>query len=194
VSWLQALTEALEPLLRIAGRIHSPWSHKFMDQTQCDLIMKAIEPGDIILTRTRGEFTNILNPSYWKHSGIYTHVGIIEAVEKGVVKTKFYDYLMTKDHVAVVRPRGMSQIDRHRVIQESMNQVGKPYDFNFCLSPKAFYCFELCMYVWKRVRPEWGFEARERLGKMTVVGDDFFLARQYFDVIYTNHLSTNTTG
>jgi len=185
VKLYKALINAAQPLLQVANKIYMPWSKKRIDQDICEQIRAKIQVGDIVLTQTYGEFTNLIIPSEWKHAAIFAHPNyLIEATQPFVKRTKWYDFFMHKDAVCVLRLKGVDEITRSLVARQATTYEGMPYDLQVEIGPKAYYCSELVYTAAKTVIPDWGFELRNRLGVDTVSPDDFRKARFHFDVVY----------
>jgi len=91
------ILKILAPITKFLGEIRMPFSKKRIDgdfyYKKRDLIL----PGDMLLTSTRGELSNLFNPSGLKHGGVYygkglkTHVkNLIEEIRTNG-KTGDYD-------------------------------------------------------------------------------------------------------
>ena len=68
------LLRFLTPVVDLLGKIRAPFSQKFGIQSYY-MMMDVLEPLDIILSRTNGELSNLLNPSKpWKHALFYSWI------------------------------------------------------------------------------------------------------------------------
>lgn len=205
----------LVPFIRVWGKIRSPWMlkrglYEFYD------INKIVLPGDVILTTTLGEASNLVNPSGKsgvKHailvygSDVYKGESVImiqEAIGAGVVRRPLLECVGEKDRIIIVRPSAevfeptKKNITKMQKFLDSI--VGSPYDYRFNLSEdalkgvedhniRAFYCSEMAYLTFKYVDEENPFELREVLGVKTVTPADFYDAAikgEKFSFIYDN--------
>jgi uncharacterized protein YycO len=126
---------------KLISKVHMPFNHKKMTEAECIAIIGMIKPGDILLTHTRGELSNIAL-DHWGHGAIYSLSGLWEAVTAGVKPTELMFFLSRKDDVLVLRPRfgvDTSRLDRYCKYAE-----GTAYDYSFETGAEKIYCFEYC--------------------------------------------------
>jgi len=176
----------LIPLIRFLGKVHAPWITKKITSEDYDSIQSVMRPGDILTSKTEGYLTNILIPGYWKHSAIIGQdQRIVEAVGEGVREVDLFTFLCSKDEVALLRPTFCSDEEALLAFEAAEVLVGCPYDYEFSLGNKAFYCAELLYLSYKLIVPDkFLFYPRERLGVKTITADDFFNAADWFQVLY----------
>ena len=176
----------LIPLIRFLGKLQAPWVTKKITGYDYEEILSKIRPGDILLTRALGFFSNFLIPGYWKHVGVMCEGNyVVEALGDGVVKTYLADFVLSKDSVMVVRPTFCNEKIACEASREALNYVGANYDYEFELDNEAFYCSELAYQAYKVAAGEaFGFELRERLGVKTVTADDFAEAVKWWAPIF----------
>lgn len=117
-----------------------PFNHKDMTEEECYQIEAIIQPGDVILTATRGEFSNVFL-EYWSHGMIFSKSGLWEATTKGVRKSHIMYALGRKDDVIILRPR--FKLDLNRMDAFCKYAEGTAYDYGFESSAEELYCFEL---------------------------------------------------
>jgi hypothetical protein len=131
-------------LARIAGTIHAPFSHKEVTSKDFAELLDLCAPGDIVLTHTKGELTNLLIPGFWKHAAMVSTDKdlVIEAVGQGVKRTCWFDFLRTKDYLVLVRPDRTPQ-KRFDAARQAETLLGLGYDYEFESGDKEFYCSEL---------------------------------------------------
>lgn len=103
--------------------------------------MSMIQFGDILLTHTRGELSNIVL-DHWSHGAIYSKSGLWEAVTSGLKKTDLMFFLSRKDDVLILRPRFVLDLDR--LENFCKKSEGTLYDYNFLSDAEKLYCFEFC--------------------------------------------------
>lgn len=170
---------------RFVGKIHMPYSHKKLSSRHVRELEKVLKPGMIILSHTRGEFSNYLIPGFWAHVGIIDDkLDVIEAVTAGVKETDLIDFVMTKDAVMVVDYLFIEP-NRMAVVEEARRHLGKPYDFELVNSNiEKFYCSELAYLSLKVASDVSPFTLRKTLGRYTVTPQDFENAKTKFDTIY----------
>lgn len=137
------LLSIVRPIAKLIGKIHAPFSHKLVDALDYEQILARSLPGDILLTHTSGEFTNLFILGFWKHSAIVGVNGaVIEAVGEGVKRTHFFDFLRGKDYVSLVRLPVTERV-RTDAASWATKYLGSGYDFEFESNDAEFYCSEL---------------------------------------------------
>lgn len=177
------------PFIKLVGKLYAPFSRKKISGKHYYEWRDNITIGTVLLTKTRGELSNLINPTKLKHAGIYVgeinYDGICyvaEATGKGVVLTDLVTFLTTKDIVVgcaptFIRPDGMFEKTLQNI---TLRFVGTPYDYLFSKGDKALYCFELAATSLKSVYPELQLKCKEIIkGKRiydgnTFLDDDFF--------------------
>ena len=171
---------------RFVGKIHMPYSRKKLSSKHVRELEQILKPGMILLSHTRGEFSNYFIPGFWAHVAIVDdNHDVIEAVAKGVVMTDLIDFVMTKDAVMVVDALFIHEDQRMAVVEEARKHLGKPYDFELVQSNiEKFYCSELAYLSLKAASGELPFTLRKTLGRYTITPQDFENAKAKFDTIY----------
>lgn len=183
IQWLQR--KAI-PITRYFGNLSAPWTVKQVTGEDYQRVKLLIQPGDILLARAMGHFSNWMIPGYWKHAGIMgAHGNVLEAISSGVRETDLVTFMTSKDAVAVVRPTFCDEGVNLAAAKAAEVWLGAAYDYEFSLGNRAFYCAELCYVAYKTVCPNaMGFAPRERLGVLTVTADDFFEAKKWWKPVY----------
>jgi len=176
------LLKVSRPLSLLISKIHSPYSRKLLHANHARSLLTWAQPGDIFLTRTRGELSNLFIPGKWTHGALFISkdLGVIEAALDGVRRTDIYDFVMTKDELILLRPIFCFEQDRRNAADWAVGQLGKKYDFSFSSSNNEFYCFELVSYAYINTMKNCPWQLRERLGEPTIIGDDFIKASKKF--------------
>ena len=178
------------PILKKVGKVHMPYSRKLITGDDYYRLKERMISGHILVSFTRGELTNVLIPGGWSHIAMYVGKDrVIEAVGKGVVETSLVDFVMTKDYVACVSPTFCTPWKMIEAAELAETQIGKPYDYGFDWqigNQEAFYCAEFPYWCYSKVVPkaEMGFRLKEVMGGLTIVPDDYMLAKKYFIVDY----------
>ena len=142
-------------LVWVAGK-HLPFTHKLIIGHDYREAVKRVKPGDILLTRVRGEFTTAITPGFWTHAAIYTNESVVEAEGIGVVETDFLTFLVSKDFATILRPKSSDE-QRFLAAAFAKTQVGKPYDYEFAFQDgvqEAFYCSELVWWAYQLAVPK----------------------------------------
>jgi len=190
MSWQIKLLQFIKPVLRYLGKLYLPYTVKKVTGREYFEIRDIIEPGDIILSSTHGQISNLLNPAEWSHAAIYcglqkNSVGyVLEAVGRGVVKTDIITHILSKDEIAVIKAKQLSKYKRAKIRSEAIDLYeGTDYDFLFLPGAKALYCYELCVEILRQYCPaldmkmEDKFLGHEYYGYKTFINntDDFEL-------------------
>ena len=97
--------------------------------------LSILQFGDIGLHRNSGYFSNIISPSFMKHSWIHVTSGenppmIVEAINSGIVLRSAL-YPIFSDYVMILEPKNISELERKGACKKARNIVGENYDVNF---------------------------------------------------------------
>ena len=167
------------PKRKITGKHYYQWRDK-------------INIGTVILTTTRFELSNFINPTGMKHGALY--VGriynneicyVIEATRKGVVLTDLVSFLTSKDKIVICEPKFIRSEQFNSDLQNNITKfVGLPYDYLFNKDGKAFYCFELLAMSFKTVYSELQLKCKEIVKSKRIYDDKTFLDTDFFNVVY----------
>ena len=133
------MKKLLSKISKIIAKIHFPYNHKKMTESECLEIIKMMKDGDVLLTHTSGELSNIVL-DFLGHGAIVNKSKIWEAVTAGTKDTDPMFFLSRKDSVYLYRPRFPISLDTmDYFLQENKNLK---YDFEFESNDGQFYCFE----------------------------------------------------
>ena len=136
------ISEIIADTVRFLCRINSPYSIKEMTQERCIEIIKAAKVGDVILLRTKGELTTLLQGQKWTHSCIVVdNISLLEAVTTNVRNTIIMYALARCDEAILLRPT--KYVDTLALQNYARSRLNYPYDFSFDSSDEAYYCHEL---------------------------------------------------
>jgi hypothetical protein len=177
------------PFLKLAGKLHLPFTHKQVTGHHYFDAQQVVQPGDVLLSHAHGEFTNLLIPGFWKHAAIYCGQGeVIEAVAEGVIKTHLVQFMLSKDFVTILRPAFLTPIQNEIAAIAARGQVGKPYDYELRSGIEAFYCAELPWFsIMTACLPEkCPFEMRLMFGEFTVAPQDYAEATDKFSCVWSS--------
>lgn len=188
------IMKILMPLIKFIGLIHIPFSSKEEIMDKFYEIEKLLQPGDIILSVSKGHLSNLINPGKWKHALMFIgndpYPSIVEAIGEGVVKKTFLKWLSSKDEICILRfkPEYMNKNQAVTAVRWIKQQIGKPYDYSFDSttdkSYSNFYCSETVFYAVKNGNPDIDFEMRDTFGIKTVSPNDFYSAKNKLDIIF----------
>ena len=195
IKFYDFLLTIVMPFVKWWGKLHLPFTHKKVTGEHYYSWRDSIEIGTVLLTKTNGELSNLINPTNLKHAGLY--VGkvfpnsdvryVIEANKYGVVYTDLVTFLTTKDVVVGVLPRFIrtsKAIFNKKLKSVADKYVGLPYDYLFNKDGRAFYCFELAATCLKDIYPELGLKCREILKGKRIYDENTFLDDKYFRIVF----------
>jgi uncharacterized protein YycO len=176
------LIRSLTPISKLIGKIYiAPKARKISFEHYEDM-KEILVPGDTILSYSKGELTNYFIEGEYKHCAVYVGLNsVVEAIGTGVKKISLSSFLSTKDKIAVIRPRFLDSFSANTAALEALNLLGKPYDYHFEQTEKAFYCAELIAYCYNKASNNKSpFVPRNILGVKTFLPNDFKLAQNKF--------------
>jgi hypothetical protein len=127
------------------GHVHAPFSRSMLTSRDCQALTGITSIGDVLLSKSTGEASNIVIGGHFKHAAMITESCrfVVEAVSGGVREVDLVSWLLDKDEVLVLRPICGSFSHRVRAVEWAKRQVGVRYDWDFTGSDRAFYCVEL---------------------------------------------------
>lgn len=169
------------PFLKLIGKVKLPFTSKNKIFKHYYDIERSLKPMDIILTKSSGHMSNLVNFGKVKHAILYIGnsngiPSIIEATGEGVIKRSLIECLSDKDLLIIVRPNIFGNGNIEDGIFFANTQVGKPYDYEFNISSNKglenLYCSELCYYAIKEINPNAPIELRDRFGVKSIVPMD----------------------
>jgi uncharacterized protein YycO len=178
----RVLIRLLLPITRLLGHVRIAPKNRDVKRRDVERLIAELRLGDIILTYSEGELTNLLIEGEYKHCAIYAgSERVIEAIGQGVVVTDIDDFCATKDKIAVCRANFCTDKELISAVRYARDRRGSPYDYFFEPNEKAFYCAELISrsfdYAKAGMSP---FYRRDVWGIETVLPIDFKLATKKF--------------
>jgi uncharacterized protein YycO len=174
----------MKPLIVNIGKLYPRSTSKEHIFKKYYEIESCLVPGDVILTKSDGHVSNLVNWGYWKHAMVF--VGgekpyIIEAIGEGVIKRTLIEMLASKDRVVILRPQLVlinNENQMNKYVDYVSAQVGKSYDHSFYSftqsSENSFYCSELVFSGINHGNPNSEFDLRNSFGIMTVKPMDLY--------------------
>lgn len=170
------------PLFKTLGRIYPL---PLMTRRAAIEILDVIKEGDVLVSREGMRPTNVIVPGFWTHAAIYVgNREVSEATDIGCHLLDIDQFLYTKDHVAVLRPIFSTDYQKLNSCSVARSLTGRIYDYKFKFGNEAFYCAELVYHSISESMPNCPFTLRETLGELTVKPQDFFDAKDKFELIY----------
>lgn len=181
------------PITKFLGKLHAPFSHTLTSFHDVEEAKKVVKPGMVLLSRSRGEFSNLFIPGFFTHAAIYCgNNDVIEAVGEGVRLTNLFDFVYHHDYVAILDPLFIDRTQKEQAANFAYDIIGCEYDYLFEPSNKAFYCSEAVLYVIQKASGNiYTFTKRQTLGVETVTPSDFWRAKNKFARIWVNEPTRN---
>lgn len=192
------IMNSLVPLTKLLGKAHAPFAHKWITGADYYALKPKLKPGMALLTKTRGELTNLFLPGDWTHAAMYLGDNlVVEAVGKGVTVTDLVSFMVTKDFVMARRPKFLDDEGMALAAQMAESKVGLPYDWEMRSIPdaltgddvrqetdKAFYCSKLDWWGYNEAHKHiFGkpapFELRDTWGVPVVTPADIALSSKF---------------
>lgn len=140
------------PILKLASKIGNPEPHVTAEFYY--LAQGLLKEGDILLSREDLKTINLFIPGFWSHVAIYAGEGkfketVVEAIGKGVVQTPLVQWILQKDHIAILRFTDATLEHGLKAAKFALAQEGKPYDYQVSPGTQAWYCAELAWGAYK---------------------------------------------
>jgi hypothetical protein len=159
------ILKMLAPIVAFIGKIYAPFSKKKITGDEYYLWRDLIRPGYVLLTSTKGQLSNLINPSELNHGGIYTGGDkikyVAEALGSGVKVNNLVKFMTSVDVIVIIKPK-FGNHQQHKMAGESaLKYIGLPYDYIFKKGDDAFYCFELIAKAYNDVMPDKMLKCKE---------------------------------
>lgn len=189
IKFYDILLTLLRPFIIIFGKIGLP-KRKFTG-IEYYKYRDLITVGDVLLTKTNFEFSNLINPTELKHGAIY--VGrifgdeicyVFESTGQGAVLTDLVTFLTGKDIVVCTRFNSITPLLTEVLPKTVLRFKGIPYDYLFRNGGKAFYCFELAAACINDVYPHASLKCREIVKSKKIFDHNTFLDESMFNVVF----------
>lgn len=135
----------LRPFIKWWGKLYLGFHKPQFSSADFQKVVELIQEGDILLSKTKGEFSNLINPSgSFTHSATYIGDGmIVEAVGEGVRLDRLDNFCYKKDFIALLRHKNSKKYYMAKAVSFVCSKVGHPYDMEFESKDEEFYCHEL---------------------------------------------------
>jgi len=138
------------------GAVEERKGRMYQDKIAESLILSQLQAGDILLEKTPFRLTDRMIPGYWGHAAIWVgnqqeliSLGIwntplvnkyhqqiqnqqrvVEALRDGT-KMNTLGHFLNIDDLVVLRKKNLTDQHKKKIIELTLRQVGKPYDFNY---------------------------------------------------------------
>lgn len=118
----------------------------------------ALQSGDVVLQASRSERSALIQQA---SRSPYSHVGLVEVAKDGVFvleavqpvsRTPWRQWVRRGEGawVTVLRPKGLDDAARARVVAAAKRELGKPYDARYRWDDERLYCSELVVKAFAR--------------------------------------------
>lgn len=154
-------------------------------------IRDLVQVGDVFLTKTNFELSNLINPTEIKHGAIY--VGkifgdevcyVFESTAKGAMLTDLVTFLLSKDVVVCTRLKARTSKLPEVLPQTVLRFKGVPYDYLFDNNGKAFYCFELVAACINDIYPHISLKVKEIIKSKKIFDHETYLDPKLFNIVF----------
>ena len=169
----------------------------YQDNPAQQLILSNLQPGDILLEKTPFRLTDKMIPGYWGHAAIWlgnrqelTDLGLwntpimhryqqqiqnqqllVEALRDGT-KMNTLNHFLNIDDLVILRQKNLTRQDKKRIIELTLRQIGKPYDFNYDVeTTDKIVCSQLVYLAYTHI--EWPTDSI--VGRYTISPDNIAL-------------------
>jgi hypothetical protein len=137
---------------RVNWRFGRPFSCNFKE---IEPVKDNLQPGMVILTHRKYEFSTLFIPGYWTHSALVVSPGfIVEATGKGVRTNRVESFFSAVDDFIILKPRFCCQDMMKKAGEYASTLVGFPFSFDFRNSDEMFYCSGLICRVYVQLMTE----------------------------------------
>lgn len=153
--------------------------------------MRAVKPGDILLTKDKKKLTGLLIPGELDHAALF--VGDIQGYEvfemthEDFKKTWAFDVCKESDRVVVLRCTDFDPDYALKVCEKAWSMREAKYDLQFKLGVKALYCSELVYEADYERRLKVDLDDLVGLGRKYISPMGLFHARNV-EVVYDSDL------
>jgi hypothetical protein len=140
------------PITKVINRVNWRFGRPFTCKyDQIDLVMEHLQPGVVILTHKKYEFSTLFIPGYWTHSALVISPElVVEATGKGVCMNSLESFFSTVDDFIVLKPRFCCKDTMKKAGEHASALVGYPFSFDFRNSDEMFYCSGLICWVYSQ--------------------------------------------
>lgn len=136
----------LQPFTEAVGKVHAPFAHKLVKYGDVMDVRALVKPGDILVSVTLGEASNVPIPGFWSHAAMATgKTSVLEMTGKGLIESRLESFLMTKDYFALLSPKFANDVQRAAAVKWLYQREGRvAYDYGMEIGGDEMYCSEAC--------------------------------------------------
>lgn len=168
----------LYPATIFLGYLKVPFLKRRITDEDANMALGLARHGDIVVSRTRGELSNLLISGFWKHAGLVIELGgrkfVIEAVNPLVRMVPLDWWMLHHDYAQILRPCFLTPQQTEAWPMLTIPLIGRKYDYMFEPGNKAYYCAEIITWAIMKVYGEnCPWTHRETLGVDTTLPQDF---------------------
>lgn len=140
--WLLVFTSKMYIHRKPLWFVYDPHIHQVKGHEVRD-VLRAIQPGDVLLRSFSGYLDTMFIPGYWSHAALYAGEGlVIHAIGTGVQGEDILDFCRC-DGVAVLRIKNLTTDELGFALKLANACIGKEYDYEFETGDNQYYCSEL---------------------------------------------------
>jgi uncharacterized protein YycO len=146
-----------------------------------------LKKGDIVLVGGLRRLSSMFIGKTITHSLLY--IGrrrFVHSVADGVEFTNTHEVFCEYDTMAILRPKHIAKSTIEKAVFHAEAQVGKPYDFDFRMDDKKFYCTELIDRAFLMAGFDCGVSKKAAKRKKKLILPVDFL-NEKFEVIMLSH-------
>ena len=176
------------------GAVEERKGRMYQDKLAEQLILSQLQAGDILLEKTPFRLTDKMIPGYWGHAAIWignqqelidlglwntalikkyqqpiqNQQSVVEALRDGT-QMNTLEHFLNIDDLVVLRKKNLSLRDKKKIIELSLRQVGKPYDFNYDIeTTDKIVCSQLTYLAYTDI--DWSTDSL--IGRYTISPDN----------------------
>ena len=182
---------------QLLNKHQDPMYHRTYQRLYAQQLLSVIKPYDILLMKSPNFISNELIPGYFGHASIWLGTdikkrnkhrilnlsnkkitihtrGMAEAIKSGVKMSTLRNYAEGKTYI-IMRLKDISEPEKNMILQQTANQLGKSYDFNFDIeSPDEINCTELVYLAYDFIN----WRVITYMGRYTIFPDDILYTAQ----------------
>ncbi len=150
---------------------------------------RSLKAGDIVLVGGLRRLSSIFIGGPVTHTLLY--IGrrrFVHSIADGVEYAALHDVFCEYDTMAILRPKKISKAKVWKIIECAEAQVGKPYDFDFEIGGKKFYCSELIEFACHRAGFDCGVEPRPEKNREDIIRPLRFINDKFKIVMLSRNL------
>ena len=144
------------PFSKFINRINWRFGRSFCCSfKEFEPVKNNLQPGAVILTHKKYEFSTLFIPGYWTHSALVVSPElIVEATGRGVHLNTPESFFSKVDDFIVLKPLFCCQDIMKKAGEYATTLVGFPFSFDFRNSDEMFYCSGLICRVYTQTLVE----------------------------------------